>query len=855
MRSTRRQIISKVKKERLKLGTALIAGLFAFSLSGPAMLAQSASVDQQRDQSEGQSEGQASKASGPAEKPTERELTTEDVIGKAISAYGGNSALRQMEKNASFFGQRKDLTASTASVSYRQLQKSSRWRIDIDLVNKGKSASTDDAPATDGVTKKAATVYAFDGVVPWVSSGRITTEMSAGDYDSFSAQVLKQPFILSHFLQNGYKFVFKGRTQYRQTPVFAVEVKINGQKGLTTIYLDQSNYLMVAAVTSFDEVPGQADAGKNVGVEFSEYRPVGGSLWPFKQIVLANGTETAEYDLTSVDLTSDILESAFNRPDSGPAVRLSHDVVVPFDYSQREILVKCRINGGDELEFLFDTGASETLIDRRVAAECFLPKQGEFDIAAASGMVTTRTSMLKRLEVGKLIVNDLPVRIIDLSSQSKHLGRSISGIIGTNLIGKFFTTIDYSKPSITFGDLETSVRPPNAVPLNFAMNASPFVTASLNGRDPQVLLMDTGAAFNHLPYSVAKKYSSADPAAMKHSTEGTGLDGVPVRLGMLTLDSVSVNGFSVKKVTFTYPQQEHVPIDSAATRAKTTTTRSGFFKGSNLGILGNPFWQNFIVSIDWKYQRLLIQNNPIFKVRDEIERALNAADSALVLHRDYRLAEGAYQRAMMVADSSGDIKAQAKLLGRMGNLRRLMAKDLGRPEHSKAAYDYFSRGVERAQKVKANDVEGRILADWSLLYSDNGQAPEAKQTIDRALLLAPDDANVNVDCAVELYRAGLFPEMQKYVEKALFLDPDNWQALWYQVKLCEQFGDTAKAISALKEITHYYPWSKLAQDKIKQLQAPPPPVSAPADATGASVPPASTPPPASPSQTKMFVHP
>jgi len=850
MRSTSRQIICKVKKDRLKLGIAVTACFVTFSLSAPAMLAQSAGVDQ--------SDGQTTKAANPAANPAEKEITIEDVIGKAISAYGGNSALRQMEKNASFFGQKKDLAANSAAVSFRQLQKSSRWRIDIDSVAKDGTGSADDGQAADGASKNAATIYAFDGVVPWVSSGRTTTEMSASDYDSFSAQVLKQPFILSHFLQNGYKFALKGRTQYRQTPVFAVEIKINGQKGLTTIYLDQSNYLMVAAVTSFDEVAGQAEAGKNVGVEFSEYRPVGGSLWPFKQIVLANGTETAEYDLTSVDLTSDILESAFNRPDSGPSVRLSHEIVVPFDYSQREILVKCRINGGDELEFLFDTGASETLIDRRVAAESFLPKQGEFDIAAANGMVTTRTSMLKRLEVGKLIVNDLPARIIDLNSQSKHLGRQIAGIIGTNLIGKFFTTIDYAKPSVTFGDLEASVRPPNAVPLNFAMNASPFITASLNGKDSQVLLMDTGAAFNHLPYSVAKKYSSADPAAMKHFTEGTGLDGVPVRLGMLTLDSVLVNGFSVKKVTFTYPQQERPPVDSATARAK-TTTRSGFFQGTNLGILGNPFWQNFIVSIDWKYQRLLIQNNPIFKVRDEIERALNTADSALVLHRDYRAAEGAYQRAMMVADSSGDIKAQAKLLGRMGNLRRLMAKDLGRPEHSKTAYDYFSRGVEKAQKVKANDIEGRILADWSLLYSDNGQAPEAKQTIDRALLLAPDDANVNIDCAVELYRAGLFPEMQKYVEKALFLDPDNWQALWYQAKLCEQFGDTAKAISVLKEITHYYPWSKLAQDKIKQLQAPPPPVNTPPqpDANGVTifVPPGAAPPPVNPNQTKMFVRP
>ena len=139
----------------------------------------------------------------------------------------------------------------------------------------------------------------------------------------------------------------------------------------------------------------------------------------------------------------------------------------------------------------------------------------------------------------------------------------------------------------------------------------------------------------------------------------------------------------------------------------------------------------------------------------------------------------------MVADNGSDVVEQARLLGRLGNLRRVMAKDLNRPEHARAAYDYFVKSDECAGRARAPDVQGRILADWSLLYSDNGQAAQSKQMIDRALLLAPDDPNVNVDCAVHLYRSRLFPEMQKYVDKALFLEPSNWQALWYQVKLSE----------------------------------------------------------------------
>ncbi len=181
-----------------------------------------------------------------------------------------------------------------------------------------------------------------------------------------------------------------------------------------------------------------------------------------------------------------------------------------------------------------------------------------------------------------------------------------------------------------------------------------------------------------------------------------------------------------------------------------------------------------------------------------------------------------------MADRANDPRDQAALLGRLGNLRRIMAKDLQRPEHSSAAYNYFSRAQELAARVHAPDVEGRILGDWSLLYSDSGQAPSAKATMDRALMLAPQDPNVNVDCAVHLYRAHLYPEMQKYVEKALFLEPSNWQALWYQVKLSESFYDTPRVVATLKEILRYYPWSKVAAEKLRTLN-----MSVPGESTAA----------------------
>jgi hypothetical protein len=106
-----------------------------------------------------------------------------------------------------------------------------------------------------------------------------------------------------------------------------------------------------------------------------------------------------------------------------------------------------------------------------------------------------------------------------------------------------------------------------------------------------------------------------------------------------------------------------------------------------------------------------------------------------------------------------------------------------------------------------------------------------------ALQLAPQDAQVNVDYAVHLYRGKLFAEMQKFVDKALFLDPTNWQALWYQVKLSETFFDTPRVVTTLKELLRFYPWSKLAREKLSALAPqlvpqPPPSGSKPAKPPG-----------------------
>lgn len=780
-----------------------------------------------------------------AQEEEQAELTVSDIVDKIFTAYGGKEALEQIDYLSVVNGKQISTAGARTELGYRCARKNGKWRIDLERLPEKVEEATPPAvseksqeegsppeePSTEGNAKPAiapdkaaekppeakpqpSEIVGFDGHNGWRLFGREASSLSGDELDLLTEKICRHPGLLTYWQEPDTDLKLVGRTLYKQSPVYTLLLTAKGRTP-TTFYIDEKNFLVIAL--SYD-VPGTGAKSVHYAIEYSQYRPTGGTLFPFKQSQIKDSVKETEILLTSASVGQPIEDSLFDRPKQTGRFRLSRRLTIPFEYADNEIVVKCRVNNSEEVDFLFDTGASDTIIDRRVAAQNFLAKQEKFDIAGYSGMVQANRSELKRFEIGSLVLNDVPVRVLDMNAQSRQMGRQIAGIIGTNIISQFLVTIDYSKPNLVFEDIETAVRPVKAANVPFTVRQLPYIKVSLNGRDEQLLLVDTGAAFNHLPTTVAQRHVQGDPATVRHVTEATGLDGRPVQLGRVVIDSVNLGGLSRRAVPFTYPIQQE---KRSVTRKPTPETkeRAGFFQDSNFGILGNPFWENFIVTVDYRFQRLLLQLNPVYKLRNDMDDALTRGDTMLVARRDYRQAEVFYQKALLLADGSRDVKMQARLLGRLGNLRRIMAKDLNRPEHAKAAYQYFVRAQELAKKVGSRDVEGRILADWSLLYSDNGQKAIAKQAIDRALVLAPQDANVNVDCAVHLYRAKLFPEMQRYVEKALFLEPSNWSALWYQVKLSENFQDLPRVVATLREILRFYPWSKVAQEKMASVKA------------------------------------
>lgn len=717
------------------------------------------------------------------------ELTLSEIVDKAVLAYGGKAALEKLDGNCVINGRQKVIASESGNLNemnFQQIRKGAKLRIDLQGAGQG----------------GAATTTVFDGTLGWKSAGRWVSDLPAEAVKVLKEDRDRQPFVLAHFDDSAYSFRLIGRTNYRHVPVYAISVR-HGVNTETTFFLDQSNFLAIGS--SYSRGDGDSKTVATVDTDYYEYRPADGAMVPFRQVQSVNGKESLVLKLENAQLQRSIDDGLFRRPQEGGAVRLSRVMPVPIEYTQGELLVKVRINGGEPLEFLLDTGASETMVDRRTAAEHFLDKQGQVEISGASGEVTTNATVVRKLEMGNLALEDVHALMLDLSQQSRQMGRRIAGIIGSNVLSQFTVTFDFQKQLVTFQDAGSFQAPAGSQTVPFTQRPGLMVKAVLNGREEETFLLDTGAAFNHLPVAAAKKYRQGQP---QHITEGTGLDGRPVRLGTLVAETVSVAKLSVAKVNFTYPVEGDDPQG-----------RGGFFQTSAVGILGNPFWQNFIMTVDYRSQRLVLQPVSARKSGESAGQSLSTGDSKLILYRDYRAAELYYQKAVAQAQSAGDQKLEARALGRLGSLHRVLAHDLNRPEQARVAYQYFNRAQQLARKVGDREGEGRVLADWSLLYSDNGQSTEAARTMETALLIAPNDPYVNVDNAVHLYRARLFGDMQKYVDKTLFLDPSNWQALWYQVKLSEMFADQPKQVVTLKEILRFYPWSKLAREKLTALTA------------------------------------
>jgi predicted aspartyl protease len=140
------------------------------------------------------------------------------------------------------------------------------------------------------------------------------------------------------------------------------------------------------------------------------------------------------------------------------------------------------------LNFLLDTGASPTILDRQVARSLHLDELPGL-LAGVNGTVAAGKAIVPSLQVGPMRRDNLPVVVEDLSFFHKALPVHIDAVVGLDVIGQSPFEIDYGGREIHFGPIPSLK---NALRLEMKRGL-PLVEVQLNEISSR-LVLDTGAS-------------------------------------------------------------------------------------------------------------------------------------------------------------------------------------------------------------------------------------------------------------------------------------------------------------------------------------------------------------------------
>jgi len=115
-------------------------------------------------------------------------------------------------------------------------------------------------------------------------------------------------------------------------------------------------------------------------------------------------------------------------------------IIVPVLLAGRSAIVPVLLNQSIRGNLLLDTGASNTVLSRQIAASLSLRTMGSRRFQTAGGAISVSMAHLQSLKVGDAEVNDLTVAVHDFSPDPRF-----EGLLGMDFLGRYLVALDAQK--------------------------------------------------------------------------------------------------------------------------------------------------------------------------------------------------------------------------------------------------------------------------------------------------------------------------------------------------------------------------------------------------------------------------
>src|SRR5262249_4387390 len=180
-------------------------------------------------------------------------------------------------------------------------------------------------------------------------------------------------------------------------------------------------------------------------------------------------------------------------------------VHLPFVHTDPLPLIRVKVNGSDDANFIIDTGGAEVIIDtefaKKVGADQFGSEQWTFGGDQRGDMGEGR---VESMTLGGIVIHNLPVNILSTRRfAAAARGLQVDGIIGTVLLYHFLSTLDYAGGELVLRQKaevgpDASEQQPVAgqitVPFWMAGDHLMLAWGKVNKSPPLLFYLDTGAA-------------------------------------------------------------------------------------------------------------------------------------------------------------------------------------------------------------------------------------------------------------------------------------------------------------------------------------------------------------------------
>ncbi|MDT4897847.1 MAG: hypothetical protein QOH25_2924 [Acidobacteriota bacterium] len=287
-----------------------------------------------------------------------------------------------------------------------------------------------------------------------------------------------------------------------------------------------------------------------------------------------------------------------------PSVRFSvgqSSLKVPFELVGNLILMKAQVNDSAPLWFIFDTGATHTVVDAERAKTLGLKARGRITATGSAGTdIASRVRgvsvSLPGVELTNQTVYTLPVAFL-----SPLFGRHLGGVIGNDIIGKFVVEIDYANQKLNFYEPSSYQYSGSgeSIPLTIEKDGNVFTRAQveLEGRAPltgkfEVDIGSTGSLELNTPF--VKKHRLL---SFISRSKQVNLGGIGGTAGAVTarINSVRLGRFELMNPIARFSQ----------------ATKGDYASARYDGLLGGQIFSRFKMIVDLSRRRMILEPNAL----------------------------------------------------------------------------------------------------------------------------------------------------------------------------------------------------------------------------------------------------